>query len=229
VLVLGIVVGGTLLERSDPAQGRGSVAAWDTATPNDSAPPVVATPAPSPTTAAPKPAHFVFPVAGNDVTYEHTHHDYPATDLIAPCGSTVRAVTDGVILEVNRVDTWNAKTDLGPDRGGLSVSLLGDDGVRYYGSHYRAINADIQPGVRVTAGQTLGQVGETGDASVCHLHFGISPPCARTGDWWIRRGEVWPWSFLDSWRKGGNLSPVTVVAQFTKEHGCPSVVGIPEP
>ena len=45
------------------------------------------------------------------------------------------AVTDGVILEVNRVDTWNPKIDAGATRGGLSVSLLGDDGVRYYGSH----------------------------------------------------------------------------------------------
>ena len=130
---------------------------------------------------------------------------------------------------MNRVDTWNAETDLGPDRGGLSVSLLGEDGVRYYGSHFQAIAPNIKAGVRVTAGEKIAEVGETGDAGVCHVHYGISPLCGRTGDWWIRRGEVWPWSFLDSWRKGGQLSPVATVNSFVKAHGCPSIKGIPEP
>jgi murein DD-endopeptidase MepM/ murein hydrolase activator NlpD len=224
VLVLGLVVGGTLFERSEAA-APAPVATWHTPTP-----PAVTTttPAHNPAPAPAVPVHYVFPVVGN-VSYAHTHHDYPATDIIAPCGSTIRATTSGVILEVNRVDKWNAKTDLGPDRGGLSVSLLGDDGVRYYGSHFRAIAKNINPGVRVSAGETLGEVGETGDASVCHLHYGISPVCARTGDWWIRRGEVWPWTFLDSWRSGGQLSPVKTVNAFSKAHGCPSVKGIPEP
>jgi peptidoglycan LD-endopeptidase LytH len=218
-----------VFEHSAPAAGKApnTAAEWSTATPPASVPTTdTSTPTPTPTT--PNPAHFVFPVVG-DYTYARTHHDYPATDVIVPCGSTIRAVTDGVILEVTRVDTWNAKTDLGPVRGGLSVSLLGDDGVRYYGSHFEKINANINPGVRVSAGEALGLVGETGDASVCHLHFGISPPCAKTGDWWIRRGEIWPWSYLDSWRQGGNLSPVPAINAFLKQHGCPSVVGIPEP
>ena len=55
-------------------------------------------------------------------------------------------------------------------------------------------------------------VGKTGNASVCHLHFGISPPCARTGDWWIRRGVIWPWPYLDAWRVGAVRSPATEVA-----------------
>jgi murein DD-endopeptidase MepM/ murein hydrolase activator NlpD len=234
LLVVAFIVGGTLFQRSEPAAGRSPSAAaseWSTTTPPASIPTTAAvtpTPTPTPTPTAPKPAHFVFPVVGN-YSYERTHHDYPATDVIAPCGSTIRAVTDGVILEVTRVDTWNAKTDLGPVRGGLSVSLLGDDGVRYYGSHFEKINANINPGVRVSAGETLGLMGETGDASVCHLHFGISPSCAKTGDWWIRRGEIWPWSYLDSWRQGGNLSPVPAINDFLKQHGCPSVAGIPEP
>ena len=33
-------------------------------------------------------------------------------------------------------------------------------------------------------------------------------PCAGVGDWWIRRGVIWPWSYLDSWRAGGHVSPV---------------------
>ncbi len=228
VLVLAVVIVGIVFERSHPSTGQ-PVANQTTAGAPAEGPAVAKPTTPPATTPAPvKPPHYVFPVVGN-YSYERTHHDYPATDIIAPCGSTVRATTDGVILEVNRVDKWIAKTDLGPDRGGLSVSLLGDDGVRYYGSHFRAIGADINAGVRVKAGQTLGQVGETGDAGVCHLHYGISPICARTGDWWIRRGEIWPWSFLDSWRKGGQLSPVSAIAAYSRAHGCPSVKGIPEP
>jgi hypothetical protein len=48
------------------------------------------------------------------------------------------AVTSGVIDEVNRVDTWSGKTNLGIDRGGLYVSFIGDDGVSYYASHLRS-------------------------------------------------------------------------------------------
>ena len=66
-------------------------------------------------------------------------------------------------------------------------------------------------GVRVTAGEPLGKVGETGDASACHLHFGISPVCQGTGDWWIQRGVIWPWPYLDSWRAGGDKSPVAAI------------------
>jgi murein DD-endopeptidase MepM/ murein hydrolase activator NlpD len=171
----------------------------------------------------------VFPVAPvGVVSYAHTHHDYPATDIMAPCGSTVRAAIDGTVLEVTRVDLWNARTNLGADRGGLSVSILGDDGVRYYGSHLRSIATTINAGVRVTAGETLGQVGETGDASACHLHFGISPVCARTGDWWIRRGVIWPWRYLDSWRSGGSFSPVAEVQMYYASHGCPPLSVMPD-
>lgn len=189
---------------------------------------------PHPTTAKPKPkpsappksvpgtpGEFVFPVVGN-VSYAHTHHDYPATDIIANCGDTVRAVTSGVILEVTRVDTWKASVDAGATRGGLSVSIKGDDGIRYYGSHLEEINKNIQPGVRVTVGETLGKVGRTGDAGACHLHFGISPVCKGTGDWWIQRGMIWPWPYLDSWRKGGHMSPVTEIHTWQKKNGCPT-------
>jgi murein DD-endopeptidase MepM/ murein hydrolase activator NlpD len=163
----------------------------------------------------------VFPVIGK-YSYGHDHHDYPATDIITACGNKVVATVSGVILETTRVDTWTAKLNLGATRGGLSVSILGDDGVRYYGSHLRMILDDIQPGTRVTMGQQLGEIGETGDASACHLHFGISPPCQQVGDWWIQRGVIWPWSYLDSWRSGGNKNPVPEIVAWQKKNGCPT-------
>lgn len=185
------------------------------------------TPKPTPTKPKPKPTAqgtpgvFVFPVVGK-VGYGHTHHDYPATDIIANCGDEVRAVTSGVILEVTRVDRWKASVNAGATRGGLSVSIKGDDGIRYYGSHLEEINKNIQPGVRVTAGEPLGKVGETGDASVCHLHFGLSPVCKGVGDWWIQRGVIWPWPYLDSWRAGGDKSPVAAIKAWQKTNGCPT-------
>jgi peptidoglycan LD-endopeptidase LytH len=166
------------------------------------------------------PGKFVFPVVGH-YTYAHVHHDYPATDILTNCGNEVRAATSGVVLEVTRVDKYKASVNAGATRGGLSVSINGDDGVRYYGSHLEEINKNIQPGVRVALGEALGKVGRTGDASACHLHFGISPICSGTGDWWIQRGVVYPWPYLDSWRAGGDKSPVAAIAAWKKQHGCP--------
>jgi peptidoglycan LD-endopeptidase LytH len=202
----------------DFAQGTSpSPSSSGSATPSPSA----AQPSPSPSASPSSSEQFVFPVVGT-VSYARTHHDYPATDIMAKCGSTVRAATSGVILEVTRVDRWKRGVNAGATRGGLSVSIKGDDGVRYYGSHLEFINANIKPGVRVKAGQTLGKVGETGDASACHLHFGISPVCSGTGDWWIQRGVIWPWRYLDSWRRGGDKSPIGEVKAWQSKNGCPS-------
>lgn len=166
------------------------------------------------------PGRFVFPVVGH-YTYAHYHHDYPATDIITACGNEVRAATSGVVLEVTRVDKYKASVNAGATRGGLSVSIKGDDGVRYYGSHLEEINKNIRTGVRVRMGEALGKVGRTGDASACHLHFGISPICSGTGDWWLQRGILYPWPYLDSWKKGGDKSPVAAVKAWQKQHGCP--------
>lgn len=155
-------------------------------------------------------------------SYAHAHHDYPASDIMAPCGTPVRVVATGVVLAVTRVDRYDPKVNAGATRGGLSVSVLGDDGVRYYGSHLSKVKTGIEPGVRVTAGQLLGEVGRTGLAGACHLHFGISPPCQKVGDWWIQRGVVWPWPYLDSWRRNGARSPVGEVGAWKTKNGCPT-------
>ena len=156
--------------------------------------------------------NFVFPIVGCDYTYAKAHHDYPATDILAKAGCRYVAVTSGVIDEVNRVDSWSGKTNLGVDRGGLYVSFIGTDGVRYYASHLRTIPKSIQPGVEVKAGRLLGIVGATGSArgTKPHIHFGISWP-TPTDTWWVRRGMVWPWKYLDAWKAGKDLSPAKEV------------------
>ena len=155
---------------------------------------------------------YVFPVAGCEVNYARAHHDYAATDILSKAGCKFVAPINGVVDEVNRTDIWKGKTNLGIDRGGLYVSIIGEDGVRYYGSHLRSIPASIQPGVVVKAGRLLGAIGSTGSArgTAPHLHFGISwPTPAQT--WWVRRGEVLPWKYLDAWKAGKDLSPVKEV------------------
>jgi murein DD-endopeptidase MepM/ murein hydrolase activator NlpD len=225
LLGLGIILVAGLLfaaarERDRPTASAADPRGW---TEPAKQPFVRPTATPSPTTGATRttPApRYVFPVGGKS-SYGRKHHDYPATDIIAGCGQTVLAVTDGVILEVSRSDTYDAASDHGGERGGLFVSLLGDDGVRYYGSHLRAVRTGIEAGVRVKLGESLGGVGDSGHASLCHLHFGISPPCAQRADWWLRRGVIWPWSYLDSWRTGGALSPIAAVTAWQRQNGCP--------
>ena len=164
----------------------------------------------------------VFPVRAGKVDYHPTHSAYPGTDIFADCGEPVVAVTDGTILEVSRVDRFDPRGPRGPHNGGLSVSLLGDDGVRYYGSHLTEVADGIDAGVRVRAGRQLGTVGRTGNANnVCHLHFGISPPCTGRDGWWIRRGVVWPAPYLDAWRRKVNREPAAEVAAWHRRHGCP--------
>lgn len=144
--------------------------------------------------------------------YSRGHHDYPAADMLVATGCRFVSPIAGRVDEVTRNDRWNPKSNRGVDRGGIAVSVIGVDGVRYYGSHLASIDPLIVPGARVRAGQSLGRTGRTGSArnTSPHLHFGISWP-TRPGHWWIRRGVVAPQPFLDDWRVGRDTSPAVAV------------------
>jgi murein DD-endopeptidase MepM/ murein hydrolase activator NlpD len=176
----------------------------------------------SPAMAAPI---YTFPVAGCTVTYSKYHHDYPAADIFGKKGCAFVSPIAGVVDEVNTVDKWSGKTNLGADRGGLSISILGDDGLRYYGSHLSKIEPNIVPGYKVTTGEKLGEIGSTGSArgTKPHLHFGISYPTEK-GIWWVRRGvglekgKTSPWKYLQAWQVGKDLKPkLTVPAVIPAE------------
>lgn len=163
---------------------------------------------------------YAFPIVGCAVKYAHSHHNYPATDILTKTGCRFVASTSGIVDEVNRVDKFNWRTNLGADRGGLFVSIVGDDGVRYYGSHLSKVAAGIKPGVRVAAGDVLGYVGTSGDAkgTASHVHYGISWPTPAK-IWWVRRGELYPWRYLDAWKIGKDLSPAKSVAALKAKLG----------
>jgi murein DD-endopeptidase MepM/ murein hydrolase activator NlpD len=165
--------------------------------------------APGPPSVHARGSQHTFPVPSCDeASYGPTHHDYPATDIFVARGTRFLAVTSGIIEAVSRIDRWNPDLDKPWTRGGRFVSLVGDDGVRYYGSHLRSVAAGVGPGDRVRVGQLLGFTGQSGNArlSVAHLHFGISHPTTPT-DWRTRRGEVWPYRYLRAWCAGRNLTP----------------------
>ena len=161
---------------------------------------------------------YTFPVAGCAVTYSKYHHDYPASDIFAKKGCAFVSPVAGVVDEVSTVDKWSGKTNKGADRGGLSISIIGDDGNRYYGSHLAKIETNIVPGLRVATGEKLGEIGSTGSArgTKAHLHFGISYPTQK-GIWWVKRGvgletkgKTSPWKYLQAWQAGSDLKPKVV-------------------
>jgi len=216
VLIAVLMAGGCSGAGDQPAAG-GATAPPATAPPTTTTPPTTAPPTSAPSGSAttarpPAPVRYRFPVTGCQARYGTSHHDYPATDMFTARGCTFVAPVDGRVDEVARTDKWTPASDRGADRGGRSVSLVGVDGVRYYGSHLEAVAPGVAPGVRVRAGQPLGRIGNSGSARVTdvHLHFAISWP-TRPGVWWIRRGVVPPASYLDSWRTGGNRSPARAV------------------
>lgn len=168
--------------------------------------------------AAPK---YTFPISGCTYTYTRYHHDYPATDILAKKGCKYLAVTSGVVDEIRKTDTYNYKKPTPLTKGGIYVSIIGDDGVRYYGSHLKKIADGIEVGSRVEVGTLLGYVGDTGDArgTAPHVHFGISWPTTERDIWWVRRGVVFPWRYLDKWKVGLDRSPATEVKALLAKSG----------
>jgi murein DD-endopeptidase MepM/ murein hydrolase activator NlpD len=179
--------------------------------PPPTAPPTTAA-APATIAAARTAATYVFPVTG-DVHYGHYHHDYPATDIFGTCGATAVAPVSGTVVGVQANDPWDPGVDDPATRGGRFVTILGVDGVRYYGAHFASVS--VAAGARVRAGDPIAVVGNSGNARGidCHEHFGISPPCP-SDDWWVRRGAVYPWPYLDAWRAGNAMSPAAAVASW---------------
>ena len=146
---------------------------------------------------------------------------YPANDILVKKGCKYVAVTSGTIDEIRKVDTYNYKKPTPLTKGGIYVSLIGDDGVRYYGSHLQKIAPGIDVGVHVEVGTLLGFVGDTGDArgTAPHVHFGISWPTTERDIWWVRRGEVYPWRYLDKWKAGTDSSPAKQIAALLAKMG----------
>ncbi len=158
---------------------------------------------------------YVFPFSKVAVDYPRDHIDYPATD-VEGCYAHVLAPTSGVVFDVETKDIWDEKLDASGTRGGLTVTIHGDDRVRYYFAHLGRVKVKL--GDRLEPGQWIGVMGSSGNARItrCHTHFGISRICPQ-GEFEVLRGEIWPWRFLDAWRSGLNKSPVSAKNRVIKE------------
>ena len=125
---------------------------------------------------------YVFPVGGGAgaVSASHTHHDYPAVDIAAPVGSPVYALADSTVLEA-----WTT-----PEPScGIGFTLQAFDGQTWTYCHLAVVDATVVPGASVAAGQEVGLVGATGDATGPHLHLQLQPAI----DW--PQQEAWFESF----------------------------------
>jgi murein DD-endopeptidase MepM/ murein hydrolase activator NlpD len=157
------------------------------AAPADSAgevPFVVGTPVPAPTVPLPSPAvpvvaepgatGLLIPVQGVLAsslvnTYDQARgqgrrHD--AIDIMAPRGTPVVAVADGVVMKLFQ-----------SERGGITLyELAPDRRTIYYYAHLDRYAPGIADGQALRRGQVLGYVGNTGDAGPgnYHLHFEVS-------------------------------------------------------
>ena len=139
---------------------------------------------------------YVFPVYGpsgysdtfgaprSDVEGGWHHGD----DIFSPLGAPLLAVADGVVFSV------------GPNPvGGNRLWLQDKAGNQFYYAHLSAYTPLGRNGTHVHAGDVLGFVGNTGDASggAYHLHFEVHPASLLFLGY---DGAVDPTPYLDAWR-----------------------------
>jgi murein DD-endopeptidase MepM/ murein hydrolase activator NlpD len=154
-------------------------------------------------------ARYAFPIQPESAAnYGPGHEVFPATDIYAPVGTDFVAVTAGIVNEVQKKDLWFPGNRDPNQRNGIYIAYIGDDGVRYFGSHLSAIAPGIRRGGRVEVGQVLGQIGRSGKETPgpSYVHFGISRPTVP-GDWEVRRGQFDPYKYLKAWEAGRDLVP----------------------
>lgn len=89
-------------------------------------------------------------------------HRHEGVDLTIGSGTPIRAVHAGTV-SVNHANTGNAGYYIVISHGASTYSLY---------MHLRA-RSSLSVGQKVVAGQTIGYVGATGDATGPHLHFEI--------------------------------------------------------
>jgi murein DD-endopeptidase MepM/ murein hydrolase activator NlpD len=145
---------------------------------------------------------WVFPVGGGPgvVTASHTHHDYPAVDIAAPAGSPVYAINDATVLR-----SWTT-----PDpRCGIGLTFQTGDGQTWTYCHLAVLDPKVVPGASLAAGEQVGLVGSTGEATGPHLHLQLQP-----ADAWPQQ-EPWFQAFAGtafSWNDAATAVPLRTPA-----------------
>ena len=118
-------------------------------------------------------------VLGEPVWWHGGYAGHKGVDILAPYGTPVYAAHNGVVISAVYNGGYNG------GRGNYVV-IQGDDGYMTYYYHNSEIDAYV--GQRVTAGDLIAYVGQTGAASANHLHFGVS-----IGDNYLNPTDYLPW------------------------------------
>jgi peptidoglycan LD-endopeptidase LytH len=97
-------------------------------------------------------------------------------DIMVPAWTPVRAAATGIIVKL-----------FSSSRGGVTLYQTDASGrlILYY-AHLNGYVPGLREGMRVSQGQEIAYVGQTGNATTPHLHFEIQRVSAP-GQWW--RGE----------------------------------------
>ncbi|MDZ4870488.1 MAG: M23 family metallopeptidase [Alphaproteobacteria bacterium] len=111
-------------------------------------------------------------------------------DIIVPAWTPVRAAASGTIVKL-----------FSSSRGGVTVYQRDASGrlILYY-AHLNGYVPGLREGMRVKQGQDIAFVGQTGNATVPHLHFEVQRAGAP-GQWW-RAEAVNPYLALRDGRVG---------------------------
>lgn len=145
-----------------PALVPGSVSVGDLALLEPADEPVSDGPVP------PAPLHYPLPVAPSESDpwgwrFSSTHGSWrmhTGVDLIAPEGTAVLAVLAGRVQRVEEI-------------AGYGLTVLVDHGGGWSSLYAHLLEASVSPGTNLSAGQPLGLVGQSGNASGPHLHLEV--------------------------------------------------------
>jgi murein DD-endopeptidase MepM/ murein hydrolase activator NlpD len=113
-------------------------------------------------------------------------HTHAGQDVLANCGLQLVAARAGTVTAVGS----------GGAAGNYLTVHTTDTPYDYFYAHMRS-TALVREGQTVTTGQLVGYVGETGDATACHLHFEL-----WQGRWWAGGHTIDPLPFLKAWDAG---------------------------
>jgi hypothetical protein len=133
----------------------------------------------------------IFPIRGahNYGTAENRYgaprsgHSHAGQDVLAACGTPLVAARGGKVVEA------------GYEGAGGNAVVIHGTGSNFDNVYMHLRDAPlVHNGQRVYTGQLIGFVGETGDASVCHLHFEV-----WQGAWWNGGHTIDPLPSLKAW------------------------------
>ncbi len=111
-------------------------------------------------------------------------HTHQGQDVMADCGTPLVAARGGVV----QYSEYEANA-------GNYVVIDGKGTPNDFMYAHLAEPSPLQPGETVRTGQPIGIVGDTGDASACHLHFEIWGPPG-----WYEGGSPFdPLPYLEQW------------------------------